>query len=276
MKKVYIDPGHGGADPGALGNNLLEKVLTLKIGEYMKAYLEMVYEGVLVKLSRNGDETKSLKQRTDDANAWGADVLTSIHINSSTNTAANGFESHIYPTSGAPTVALQNLIHAEVMLVMKAFGINNDRGKKQSNFHMLRESNMSACLTENLFIVNAYDANRLKQEDFLKAVGKAHARGVAKFLGLKEKVATVSSAAPSQIRYIYTGGYIGQALEDVHAYLFRTGHNFDCKRGSDGSIVFLIGRFDTSQANFKDCEAFLKKGGHTYKLLTSEEAAKFR
>lgn len=78
------------------------------------------------------------------------------------------------------------------------------------------------------------------------------------------------------IRYIYTGGYIGQALEDVHAYLFRTGHNFDCKRGPDGSIIFLIGRFDTSQSNFKDCENFLKKGGHTYKLLTEEEALKWR
>lgn len=276
MKKIFIDLGHGGTDPGAIGNNLLEKVLTRKIGEYMKAYLEMVYEGVLVKLSRNGDETKSLKQRTDDANDWGADVLTSLHINSATATTANGFESHIYPNSGAPTVALQNLIHGEIMQVMKAFGINNDRGKKQSNFHMLRESNMPACLTENLFIVNAYDANRLKQEEFLKAVGEAHARGVAKFLGLKAKVATVSSTAPGQIRYIYTGGYAGPALQEVHNYLFTTGHNFDCKRAGAGSIVFLIGRFDTSQANFKDCENFLKKGGHTYKLLTEEEALKWR
>lgn len=188
MKKVFIDLGHGGTDPGAVGNKLFEKVLTRKIGEYMKAYLEMVYEGVLIRLSRNGDETKSLKERTDDANAWGADVLASIHINSATSKTANGFESHIYPNAGAPTVALQNLIHSEIMQVMKAFGINNDRGKKQSDFHMLRESNMNACLTENLFIVNAYDANRLKQEEFLKAVGEAHARGVAKFLGLKAKV----------------------------------------------------------------------------------------
>lgn len=196
MKKVFIDLGHGGTDPGAVGNNLLEKVLTRKIGEYMKAYLEMVYEGVLVRLSRNGDETKSLKQRTDDANAWEADVLTSIHINSATTASANGFESHIYPNSGISTVALQNLIHSEIIQVMKAFGISNDRGKKQSNFHMLRDSNMVACLTENLFIVNAYDANRLKQEEFLKAVGEAHARGVAKFIGLKQKV-VAQSVKPS-------------------------------------------------------------------------------
>lgn len=187
MKKVFIDLGHGGTDPGAIGNDLLEKVLTRKIGEYAKVYLETVYEGALVQLSRNGDETKSLKQRTDEANAWGADVLSSIHINSSAIKTSNGFESHIYPNSDTPTVALQNLIHAEIIQVMKAFGITNDRGKKQSDFHMLRESDMPAVLTENLFIVNIFDANRLKQEAFLKAVGDAHARGIAKFIGLKEK-----------------------------------------------------------------------------------------
>lgn len=90
------------------------------------------------------------------------------------------------------------------------------------------------------------------------------------------KTATTSSVASGEIRYIYTGGYAGPALQEVHNYLFTTGHNFDCKRAGAGSIVFLIGRFDTSQANFKDCENFLKKGGHTYKLLTEEEALKWR
>lgn len=45
------------------------------------AYMDVVYEGVQQKTSRAGDETKSLKQRTDEANAWGADVLASVHIN---------------------------------------------------------------------------------------------------------------------------------------------------------------------------------------------------
>ena len=78
------------------------------------------------------------------------------------------------------------------------------------------------------------------------------------------------------IRYIYTGGYAGQALLDVHNYLFKTGHNFNCKRGADGSIIFLIGPFDTGMSNYKDCKAFLDKAGHVNKLYTPEQAAKFK
>ncbi|SDM17038.1 N-acetylmuramoyl-L-alanine amidase [Bacillus sp. OK048] len=186
MVKVYWDKGHGGTDPGAVGNGLQEKVLTRKIVEYAMAFLDAHYI-VEQRCSRSGDESKTLKQRTDDANSWGANLLVSVHINSAASASANGFESHIYPNAGVATVSFQNMLHAEIMQVMRAFGVTNDRGKKQSNFHMLRESKMVACLTENLFIVNAYDANRLKQEEFLKAVGEAHARCVLKFLGLAGK-----------------------------------------------------------------------------------------
>jgi N-acetylmuramoyl-L-alanine amidase len=78
------------------------------------------------------------------------------------------------------------------------------------------------------------------------------------------------------IRFIHTGGFAGAALGQVHDYLFKTGDGFDCKRGPDGSIVFLIGRFDTAQSNFKECKAFLDQAGHYNKLLTEEEAMKWR
>lgn len=209
MKKIYFDKGHGGSDPGAIGNGLQEKVLTHKIVEYAVAYLSANYTGYEVRESRPGDESRSLDQRTDDANKWGANVLVSVHIDSATNVAANGFESHIYPNSGAPTVGLQNILHAEVMQAMKAYGINNDRGKKQSNFHMLRESKMVAILTENLFIVNKGDSERLKNEAFLKAVGEAHARGVAKYLGLpsKPKPQPVSAPKSNKLYRVQVGAF---------------------------------------------------------------------
>src|SRR5690606_25648427 len=56
-----------------------------------------------------------------------------------------------------------------------------------ANFHVLRETKMSAVLTENLFVDSAADAKLLKQESFIKAIGEAHAIGVAKHLGLKAK-----------------------------------------------------------------------------------------
>jgi len=91
------------------------------------------------------------------------------------------------------------------------------------------------------------------------------------FTGAAPKV-----TAAAGVYYISTGGYAGSALSQVHEYLFRTGHNFDCKRGADGSIVFLIGRFDTSQPNFKDCERFLRESGHAYELIAWEKAENWK
>lgn len=188
MTKIYWDKGHGGRDSGAVGNGLQEKELVRKIVDYGMKYLDSQYEGFQQKTSRVSDETRTLDQRTDEANSWGANLLVSVHINSATVKTANGFESHIYPNAGAATVSFQNMLHGEIMQVNKAFGVTTDRGKKQSNFHMLRESKMVACLTENLFIVNTSDSNKLKNEDYLKAIGEAHARGIAKYAGLKVKI----------------------------------------------------------------------------------------
>src|SRR5690625_2559502 len=91
MTKIFIDPGHGGSDPGAVGNGLREKDLTLKISKKIANILKDYH--CSVKLSRTGDQTLSLKQRTDMANKWGADFLLSVHINAGGGT---GYEDFIY------------------------------------------------------------------------------------------------------------------------------------------------------------------------------------
>lgn len=82
--------------------------------------------------------------------------------------------------------------------------------------------------------------------------------------------------ATNEIKYIHTGGYAGDALKQVHDYLITTGHGFDTKRGADGSIIFLIGPFDTGQANFADCKHFLDKNKHGYSLIDPVEAAEWK
>ena len=79
MAKIFIDAGHGGTDPGAVGNGLQEKVLTLTIAKKIESLLKN-YENVSVKMSRTSDTTLSLSQRTDAANAWGSDFFLSVHI----------------------------------------------------------------------------------------------------------------------------------------------------------------------------------------------------
>ncbi|GIF94944.1 N-acetylmuramoyl-L-alanine amidase [Catellatospora citrea] len=178
--KVYLDPGHGGTDPGAVANGLQEKALTLNIALQIRNILQANY-AVDVRMSRTTDATVSLAQRTDDANAWGATIFVSVHINSGGGT---GFESYRYLTSDAATVNLHNALHSRVLSGMRTAGSVTDRGLKTANFHVLRESNMPAVLTENLFIDTVSDANLLKSAAFLTATAQGHANGIAAHLGL--------------------------------------------------------------------------------------------
>lgn len=180
-KKIMIDPGHGGQDPGASGNGLIEKYVVFDIARRIKKYLDEHYEGHITKLTRTSYNTLTLTQRTNLANHWGADVFVSTHINAGGGT---GFESYIYNGRVSNnTVKLQNSVHSEVI---KETGIR-DRGKKKANFAVLRQTKMSALLTENLFIDTKEDADKLKQSSFLDKLAKAHAVGIANFLQLKKK-----------------------------------------------------------------------------------------
>jgi N-acetylmuramoyl-L-alanine amidase len=277
MVKVFIDPGHGGTDPGAVGNGIQEKNITLQISNRLREILENEYVGVSVRMSRSRDETVSLTQRTNMANQWGADFLYSIHINSGGGT---GYEDFIYSglSTNSRTAQMQRTIHSEII---SRNGMV-DRGTKQASFHMLRESTMDAVLTENGFIDNPTDAAKMKSPAWIESVARGHAVGLEKVYNLTKRSGTQTqtqpqtTATPGVIRYIYTGGFAHQPLQDVHTYLFTTGHYFDCKRGADGSIIFLIGPFDTSQPNYRDCKAFLDRAGHYNRLLTREEAANWR
>ena len=196
MVKIFIDPGHGGNDPGAVANGLKEKNLTLKIAKYMRDYLLANYSGVSVRMSRETDKTVSLPTRTNSANKWGANAYISIHINAGGGT---GFESFVYPGVGKATKDLQNAVHSEVMKVFSGF---RDRGKKQANFHVLRETKMSAVLTESGFIDTKKDADFLKSDANLRKIGEAHAKGVAKHFGLKKKTQP-KPAQPAQKKGVF-------------------------------------------------------------------------
>ncbi|QVY63002.1 N-acetylmuramoyl-L-alanine amidase family protein [Cytobacillus gottheilii] len=196
MVKVYIDPGHGGLDPGAIGNGLLEKVLTLSISKRISEILIADYDGVTVKLSRTGDQTLSLSQRTNDANAWGADLFLSVHINAGGGT---GYEDFVYTTAGTKEASIQNAIHSEVM--SRIPGVT-DRGKKKANYHVLRESKMPAVLTECLFIDKAADAARLKEASFIEALAQGHAAGIAKAFNLAKK-STAETTKPKEAANLY-------------------------------------------------------------------------
>ncbi|SMF88120.1 N-acetylmuramoyl-L-alanine amidase [Paenibacillus uliginis N3/975] len=191
MRKVWIDAGHGGKDPGAVGNGLQEKDIVLVLSKGIKQRLESDYEGVQVLLTRGMDVFHELRDRTAAANKAGADLLVSIHCNA--GGGAGGFESFRYTNASAASKSLQDVLHKEIMAALKAFAVT-DRGQKAANLHMVRESKMPAVLTENLFIDVAAGAAKLKRQDVINALIDGHVTGIAKYLGLKkrEAAATVS------------------------------------------------------------------------------------
>jgi N-acetylmuramoyl-L-alanine amidase len=201
---IYLDAGHGGKDGGAAANGIKEKDIVLDIVKRIQRGLDD-YENTQTLLSRDSDIFLSLDERTRKANAANADLFVSVHINSATSTAARGFESYIYPNSGAATSAFQNVMHAEIVKQISGFSGFEDRGKKQANFAVLRQSKMKAILTENLFISNPADAALLKQDSYLQAVAQGHINGIEKFLGLK-RIERPPKPAPSGKLYIVQVG----------------------------------------------------------------------
>ncbi|OUB36144.1 N-acetylmuramoyl-L-alanine amidase [Bacillus cereus] len=185
MFKLYVDPGHGGTDSGAIGNELQEKDLTLDIALRIRTLLLNNYENVDVKMSRETDVFVSLTERTNAANDWQADYFLSIHINSADSSSANGYEDYIYIglSDSSQTAMIQNIIHEEVMKTNELL----DRGKKKADFHVLRESNMEALLTENGFITNVDDAAKLKDENWRQKVAEGHVNGLASAFNLTKK-----------------------------------------------------------------------------------------
>ena len=166
IRKVFIDPGHGGTDPGASGNGLYEKEVVLSISKKVRNIL--ISKGFEVELSRSKDQYVSLSDRAAQANAWDADLFVSIHCNSATSSSANGTECYTYPTANTSTKSLSKNIASALA---SKLGLTN-RGHKEANFAVLRLSNMPAILIETAFINNANDASKLKtrENDFASAI----------------------------------------------------------------------------------------------------------
>lgn len=194
--KVYLDAGHGGNDSGAVGvGNVLEKDIVLEVCKKIAGILRN--RGIEIKMARTNDTFKSLSFRTSDANNWKADAFVSIHCNSSDNKSAKGLETFCYKFKYRK---LADYVQSE-LLKDKLYTVN--RGVKEGNLHVVRESNMPACLVELGFISNVEDTNFIQAKKNEMALSIAD--GICNFLGVK-----FNNNPPVQDTTVYniiTGGF---------------------------------------------------------------------
>ena len=202
-KVVVLDPGHGGSDGGAAANGLVEKNLTLKIAQYCKEELEK-YSGVTVYMTRSTDVAVGLEERVQMAKNWGADVFVSIHMNSA-SPAATGAEVW-YPNSSYNSEIHNNgqKLASDIENELVSLGLanrgvkirNSESGSKYSDgsiadyYSVIRNSKLAGfpgIIVEHAFLTNSADAEKLKQESFIKKVGIADATGIAKYFNLSKE-----------------------------------------------------------------------------------------
>src|SRR5690625_2078925 len=151
-KTVVIDAGHGGSDPGASGNGLYEKELTLEIAQKVKKLLKSA--GFKVIMTRSNDTYVSLEERSSIANNSNADIFVSIHINAGGGT---GIETYWYGKhESEKSKALASALQEEVIK-----GTNSvNRGVKVGNFHVIRETEVPSALVVLGFIDNKNEIGR--------------------------------------------------------------------------------------------------------------------
>ena len=155
-RKVFIDPGHGGKDPGAIGNGMNEKDIVLEISKMVGNILTQ--KGVTVAYSRKDDTYLELSDRANMANNWNASLFVSIHTNAYGSSDAYGTECYTYPTAYASNKQLSKNV---ALALSNKLGLFN-RGHKEADFAVLRETTMPAILVETAFITNANDADKLR------------------------------------------------------------------------------------------------------------------
>lgn len=102
LKRIILDPGHGGKDPGAHGKTYKEKNITLAIALELKKRIEEKYPETEVLLTRTGDEFIELDDRASFAKKKNADLFISIHCNANPNSEAKGIEVYSIGVNSSP------------------------------------------------------------------------------------------------------------------------------------------------------------------------------
>jgi N-acetylmuramoyl-L-alanine amidase len=228
VRRIVLDPGHGGTDPGAIGRSgVTEKQLTLQIAQTVGERLRAA--GYEVILTRDEDRTVSLQERTDYANSVDADLFLSIHVNSARNRGLRGFETYYLNLANDPTAAetaarenasgtpgrmgdldktLELIVQNEfqgasselaasiqdslVMHVAKGYEDVHDLGVKTAPFFVLVGATMPAVLIETSFVSNEQEEAWLKTDGYREQLAEAIEIGLQSYVDKRRSTVTTS------------------------------------------------------------------------------------
>lgn len=175
-KRIVIDAGHGGKDPGAMANGLKEKEIILDVSLRVKKLLENA--GVEVIMSRTNDTFLELAERVELANKLKADAFVSIHANATGNESVNGTETFWNATySGEESKKLAQYIQNQLLEKLGTY----DRRVKEANFYVIRNTRMPSVLVELGFMTNKQEAERLATNEFRQKSADAIFQGIMEF-----------------------------------------------------------------------------------------------
>lgn len=178
-KVVVIDPGHGGSDPGTISfTKNPEKHFALALGLKVQALLEKEPDIELI-MTRETDIYPTRSERVKLANDLKADVFVSIHGNSVTAAPqVSGTETYYYQRESSKELA--SLIHKNLI---KALGFK-DRGVKNGNYQVIRETTMPAVLLEVGFLSNKAEEEAMMSENNQNKAAQAIVDGIKEYLNL--------------------------------------------------------------------------------------------
>lgn len=181
MKKVVIDPGHGGDDSGAIGGGVYEKTLNLNVALMVEEKLKK--KNIYTYMTRNKDMTLSLEDRTTYSNEIAPDIFVSIHTNSTLQEDSYGLEIHYYKDD---SLNLAQTMHKNFVSEknLKKWD-TKDRGVIKSRFYVINHTEAPSILIEMGFISNREERAKLVKKSRQEEIADSIVKGILEYLGIK-------------------------------------------------------------------------------------------